>query len=152
MYYSEYDAFLEGYSDALLEMEEDNNYEDTYLEGYYTALMETRNVAKDMMTKKHLTADIASGLVPFTNTTQAIRANKFKNNKGYLNSLYNDYVEQCEKQEVKPMPKDEFIKKTKKFYERRRIGKAIAIGTDVTVGLKPVAAVINGFQQRDAYN
>ena len=34
------DAYLEGYSDTLLEMEDNSDYEDAYLEGYYTALNE----------------------------------------------------------------------------------------------------------------
>ena len=41
--YDNYDmteAFLEDYSDALLEMEENNNYYDAFLEGYCDALLE----------------------------------------------------------------------------------------------------------------
>jgi hypothetical protein len=45
--------YLEGYYDALEEMEDDysNDYEDAYLEGYYTALMETSRATKELKKK-----------------------------------------------------------------------------------------------------
>ena len=154
MYYSEYEAFLEGYSDALLEMEEDNDYEDAYLEGYYTALDESNNVAGKYYSKKHLPADIASGILPFTNTTQSIRAATTHTKSSSLNQDYNEYLSLCKEYKVKPMSKDKFIKKAKEFYRRRAIGKGVSIAGDAYIpipGLKVGEAIFNHFYEKNVF-
>lgn len=59
------DAFLEGYSDALLEMEQDSDYEDAYLEGYYAALNEeTKNsrIIAPTLRGGDISGDLKNGL------------------------------------------------------------------------------------------
>ena len=128
------DIFLEGYYDALCEMEDEYDdyedaedcYEDAYLEGYYDALNEASSTAK-YLNHHSIVGSFTPGLASFINSQLKQGDGMFS-----VSKLYPKYVKYCKKKGYTPISKNEFTKEGKKYYKKKTKYDIARVATDIT--------------------
>ena len=119
--------------------------EEAFLEGYYDAIQELNegSSVQDYLAHHTLAGNwLSSGLISY-----GVAKSKLKDNSK-IDSLYSKYVNYCKGSALKPVSRDTFVKEGIKFYRQRKknMGTKAAVsilGGPLTGGLSGIAGAIS---------